>query len=62
MRTWTSRNGQTIKGSLVLGSLKGNYFKLKKEDGKVIRVKVSILSEADKKFLTSGEGVRGSER
>ena len=51
MRTWTSHTGKKINGSMVPGSLKGGSFNLKTEDGKVIRVKMSYLSEADRRFL-----------
>ncbi len=51
IRTWTSNTGKKIKGSMVPGSLKSGRFKLKTEDGKVLRVKVSSLSEADRTFL-----------
>ena len=51
MRTWTSHTGKKINGSMVPGSLKGGSFNLKTENGKVIRVKVSHLSEADRTFL-----------
>ncbi|MCJ8331648.1 MAG: hypothetical protein HRT89_09655 [Lentisphaeria bacterium] len=51
MRTWTMKNGKKIKGAMIPGSLKRGYFKVKKENGFKFNIKVSSLSDADKKFL-----------
>ncbi len=51
MRTWTSRTGKKVKGTVVPGSLKDGFVSLKSESGKVIRVRLSYLSDADRAFL-----------
>ena len=49
LRTWTSRSGATVEGTLVERS--GGWVSLRKADGRLVRIRERDLSDDDQAFL-----------
>lgn len=59
-RTWTSTSGQEVEA--VLEKEVAGYAYLKKDDGKVIRIQVSRLSDDDQKFINDSKPKQAKKR